>query len=90
MSLEVLNNLEVIPKLVSQITALTKKIDKLTNNSKYISKDEALKILGVSAKHLATLRSNRKVTFTLVGKEAMYLRSSLDALLEEKTIYAVA
>ena len=89
MSLEVLNNLEVIPKLVSQIETLTKKIDKLTNNSKYVSKEEALKIIGASAKHLATLRSNRKVTFTLVGKEAMYLRSSLDALLEEKTIHAV-
>ena len=89
MSIEVLNNLEVIPKLVAQITALTNKIDKLSNNSKYVSKEEALKILGVSAKHLATLRSNRKVTFTLVGKEAMYLRTSLDALLESKTIYAV-
>jgi hypothetical protein len=59
------------------------------DNSKYVTKEEAFRILGCAETTLATLRAERKIEFVRVGKEFQYLRTSLSKYLKQKSLQVV-
>ena len=77
--LEILEN-----KIISEIKQIAK-----GNNSKYVTKKEALKILGCADTTLSNLKKDRKIEFVKIGDETQFLRTSLFEHLKNKSIKVI-